>query len=138
MAEKSDKPIYFFRFEDVMTKPREELQNLMKFILGIDDIKGTVIEQRIEEVLAMGSASNRVYTPRAGGMNKNLQNYSQEQLDYVRKTNEEILHYFGYVDDGREDNNTPIFDFRGKEKPNSLKVLNRFKEMNKRAVELRK
>ena len=34
-----------------MTNPRKELQKLMKFILDMDDIKGTVLEQRIEDVL---------------------------------------------------------------------------------------
>lgn len=54
MAKNTEKPIYFFRFEDIMCNPREELHKLMKFILGLDDITGTVIEQRIEDVLAMG------------------------------------------------------------------------------------
>lgn len=44
MAKETDKPIYFFRFEDVMVNPRRELTNLMKFILGIDSLEGTVIE----------------------------------------------------------------------------------------------
>jgi hypothetical protein len=30
----------------------------MKFILGMDSIEGTVIEHRIEEVLAMGAKKN--------------------------------------------------------------------------------
>jgi len=48
------KPIYFFRFEDVMTNPKEELENLMKFILGLESLEGTVIEQRIMDVLSLG------------------------------------------------------------------------------------
>lgn len=78
MANQTDKPIYFFRFEDVMTNPRVELRNLMKFILGIDDLEGTVIEQRIEDVISMGSSSTQVYKPRNGGSNKNLMNYTDE------------------------------------------------------------
>ena len=30
----------------------------MKFILGMESIEGTVIEQRIEDVLGLGSAAN--------------------------------------------------------------------------------
>jgi hypothetical protein len=44
MAEQTDKPIYFFRFEDVMENPRKELTNLMKFILGMESTEGTVLE----------------------------------------------------------------------------------------------
>ena len=78
MANQTHKPIYFFRFEDVMANPRTELKNLMKFILGMESIEGTVIEQRIEDVLGLGSASNQAYKPRSGGSNKNLQNYTPE------------------------------------------------------------
>jgi len=37
-----------------MTNPKEELESLMKFILGMDSIEGTVIEQRILDVLSLG------------------------------------------------------------------------------------
>lgn len=46
-ARTTDKPIYFFRFEDVMDNPRQELEDLMKFILGMESLEGTVIQQRI-------------------------------------------------------------------------------------------
>jgi hypothetical protein len=116
-----------------MANPRVELHKLMKFILGMDDLTGTVIEQRIEDVLAMGAASTQVYKPRQGGSNKNLQNYTQEQLDYVYKHNEQLIHYFGYAADGKEDNVTPFFDFKGKADPENVKQQNGYLELNKKA-----
>ena len=50
LSETTDKPIYFFRFEDIMANPEEELVKLFRFILGMDSLEGTVIEQRIKEV----------------------------------------------------------------------------------------
>jgi hypothetical protein len=47
-------PIYFFRFEDVLADPLTELTNLYKFMLGMESLEGTVIEQRIKEVVGMG------------------------------------------------------------------------------------
>lgn len=47
IAETTDKPVYWFRFEDILSQPEEELRNLFKFILGIEEIEGTVAEQRI-------------------------------------------------------------------------------------------
>ena len=44
IAENTDRPVYFFRFEDILEKPEEELRNLFKFILGVDSIEGTVME----------------------------------------------------------------------------------------------
>ena len=52
--------------------------------------------------------------------------------------NEEIVHYFGYVDDGRPNNNTPYFDYKGKAKPENVAISNRFRELNEKAVKLRK
>ena len=64
MAENTDRPIYFFRFEDILANPEHELRELFKFILGIDELEGTVIEKRIEDVMAMGSKKNQTYKPR--------------------------------------------------------------------------
>ena len=57
-AEETNCPIYFFRFEDVLLNPRQELQNLFKFILGMESLEGTVIERRIEDVLNMGKIAS--------------------------------------------------------------------------------
>ena len=78
VAEDSSKPVYFFRFEDVLENPREELTKLFKFILAMDSLEGTVIERRIEDVLKMDKKSTQAYTPRSGGINKNMKNYTPE------------------------------------------------------------
>ena len=57
MARNTDRPIYFFRFEDVLANPKRELEDLMSFILGMDSVEGTVLEKRIEDILALGVAS---------------------------------------------------------------------------------
>lgn len=75
----------------------------------------------------MGSSSTQVYKPRSGGSNKNLQNYTEEQLEYVKKMNEDLIHYFGYVNDGNPNNITPFFDFKGQAKPESIAQTNGFK-----------
>ena len=75
LAENTDKVVYFFRFEDVLTNPREVLTELFQFILGLESLEGTVMEQRIEECLKMGVKKNQAYKPRQGGANKNLKNF---------------------------------------------------------------
>ena len=72
VAENTEKPVYFFRFEDILANPEYELRELMKFILGLDDIEGTVVERRISDVMAMGAKKNQTYKPRQGGTNRNL------------------------------------------------------------------
>jgi len=56
--------VYFFRFEDILENQEEELRKLFKFILGMDNIDETVIERRIQDVMAMGSKRNQTYKPR--------------------------------------------------------------------------
>lgn len=49
------------------------------------------------------------------------------------KTNEDFIHLFGYTDDGRPNNNTPYFDYKGKAKPENVAMSGKFKEMNVKA-----
>ena len=91
---------------------KNELEKLMKFVVGIDgDITGTVLERRIEEICGVDQAKNQVYKPGTGGMNKNRKNYTQEQIDLQMKLQEEHVHVFGYVNDPAVDNNTHFFDY---------------------------
>jgi len=52
-------------------------------------------------------------------------------------TNEEFIHYFGYTCDGRPNNNTPYFDYKGMAKPENVAITNKFREMNDKAMKLR-
>ena len=76
VAEESKKPVYFFRFEDVLLNPKEELTKLFKYILAMDTLEGTVIERRIDDVLKMDKKTTMAYKPRSGGINNNLKNYT--------------------------------------------------------------
>lgn len=135
MSETTDKPIYFFRFEDIMANPEEELTKLFRFILGMDSLEGTVIEQRIKEVIRMGSKKTQSYKPRSGGTNKNLENYLPEQIEFTKNYNEEIFHIFGYVKDEtlNPGSHTAFLDFEGTAKPENVAKTNYYHQLNKRA-----
>ena len=57
-AETSDIPIYFFRFEDVIANPQKEVTEVMRFVLGMESMEGTVMEQRVKEVLGWEASLN--------------------------------------------------------------------------------
>ena len=139
IAENTNKPVYFFRFEDILANQEEELRKLFKFILGMPSLDGTVISTRIDEVMAMGSKRNQSYTPRQGGTNRNLKNFLPEQLEYTKALNEDLFHYFGYVKDDERipDNNTPFLDYNGKAKPENVAKTNYFRKLNEIAMEKR-
>ena len=106
----------------------------------MDDIEGTVIEQRIKDVMAMGAKKNQTYKPRQGGTNKNLANYLPEQIEFTKKYNEDIFHIFGYVKDDQrnaENPHTAFLDFEGTAKPENVDKINYYKELNKKAIQQR-
>jgi len=51
----------FVRFEDMLMDPEPELSNIMRFLLGIDDLTGTNAERRIKEVINMGHKATQTY-----------------------------------------------------------------------------
>jgi hypothetical protein len=58
-AKASKMPIHFFRFEDCIAKPRETLEELYAFILEIDSVEDTVIQKRINDVLASDDVESK-------------------------------------------------------------------------------
>ena len=71
-------PIYIVRYEDLCLNPVEELTGMMKFLLDLDDLTGTNMERRIQQLEKMGetvstyglkrsrnvfNASDHLYTP---------------------------------------------------------------------------
>ena len=70
--------MYFFRFEDVLADKKNEMQKLMKFIVGLEgEIEGTVLEQRVNEICE-NEMKNQVYKPGVGSANKKMSNYNPE------------------------------------------------------------
>jgi len=47
IARDTNIPIFFFRFEDVLNDKKHELSEIMRFILGLESIEGTVMERRV-------------------------------------------------------------------------------------------
>jgi hypothetical protein len=48
-----------------VTNPRETYSGIFKFFLDMEDITGTNVERRIDEVIAMGSNASRIYQTKA-------------------------------------------------------------------------
>lgn len=92
-------PVLFIRFEDLVMDARPELENMMRFLLGVKDLTGTNAERRINEVLAMGAAATQTYTLKDSTKrnNANAHRYTEAQLDWVKENMSEMLTFFGYA-----------------------------------------
>jgi hypothetical protein len=71
-------PIYYYRYEDLVTHPKQILEEMICFALGVESIEGTYIQKRIIDVTTAGA--NSVCKPRQGGVvaNINAPKYSEE------------------------------------------------------------
>lgn len=105
-------------------------------------MNGTVIERRIEEVIALGSKSTQVYKPKSTGANKNLKHYTQEMIEYAKEKAGDLLHIFGYVDvdesytsENKNYCRTPFFQIDSTAE--QLASFNSFQKMNISGVETR-
>ena len=98
-AKESKIPIYFFRFEDLLIQPEGVLKNMFKFILAKDNLDGTVIEQRIRDVISKGK--NFLYKPRSagGGFHKHAEKLTEQQMTHLKDKLEHLIHFFGYAKD---------------------------------------
>ena len=105
-------------------------------------MNGTVIEQRIEEVIAMGAKSTQVYKPKSNGSNKNLKHYTKEMIEYAKEKAGDLLHTFGYVDvderlvsDNKNYCRTPFFQIESTAE--QLAFFNSFQKMNISGIQAR-
>lgn len=90
-------PVYFFRYEDLVLNPYQIAKEVMAFVLGFPSIEGTYLDYRIRQVINQGQSSSVLYKPRSGSINGNLTSYTEAQLDLIKKTCRDQLHFFGYT-----------------------------------------
>jgi predicted deacetylase len=98
-------------------------------MLELEDVEGTVIQERIIETIGKGKEANQLYKPRSGAMNKNMHRYSKELIEYIKEKAGYLLYFFGYVK--TDDNPTGFFEFDTHSEEN-LKFNYGFKEFNQR------
>ena len=88
-------PVLFIRFEDLVRNPKEELENIMKFLCNTKDIKGTNAERRIQEVIAKGKDATVTYQLKVSTrvLNPNVKKYNLEQLEFIKEELKDIIYY---------------------------------------------
>lgn len=90
-------PVYFFRFEDLVANPYQIAKEVMAFVLGVTSIQGTYLDHRIRQVISQGASSSVLYKPRSGSVNGNIGAYTESQLELIKKSCKDQLHFFGYT-----------------------------------------
>jgi hypothetical protein len=78
-------PIYVTRYEDLVSNPRQELEGIYKFLLDLDDLKGTNAERRLDDIMALGSKAASTYATKTttGKFNAHKAKYTEAQIKLV-------------------------------------------------------
>jgi len=71
-------PTLWIRFEDLVADPKPQLENIMKFMVGIKDIAGTNAERRVQEVIAKGKNATQTYS-----LKKTTHNFNYSEARYT-------------------------------------------------------
>lgn len=93
------------------------LREVFAFILGVENIEGTVLEKRIADYVAKGSTSASVYKlkadPRAN-LSRNRHMYTDEQIEQIKETCREFNYFYRYSshpEEGKADPSTTFFEY---------------------------
>ena len=90
-------PVHFFRYEDMLSDPLGVLKGLLAFMLGVESVEGTFVWHRAQQVVAQDQRTRSIYTPRSGGVIKNMSQFSPEQVDFVLKQSARFIRFFNYT-----------------------------------------
>jgi len=88
-------PHYFVRYEDICCNPKETYEEIFKFLLGVDDLKGTNVERRILEVVTEGTQTYALTS--SNRLNINSHRFNASQIEFVKTELAEMLYRFGYT-----------------------------------------
>lgn len=90
------------KFEALRAKPREAIQDVFKFLLNVEDISGTYVEKRIDDVLALGNSAAQVYELKStdGKFNSKMDRFTPELQRYIKDSLDEYCQFFDYYHTG--------------------------------------
>ena len=63
MLEKIEKqvPVYFIRYEDLLTNPQAILEQIFCFLLEVESVEGLNIQKRIADICNLGHSATVTY-----------------------------------------------------------------------------
>ena len=113
-------PIHFLKFEELRNEPKKVLSDVWKFMLNVDDISGTYIEKRIDDVLALGHGATRVYNVKStDGKFSKIDLFTPALQEHVKTELATYCEFFDYFKTG--ENGTAANEYQFFDRPANLK-----------------
>ncbi|CDW71074.1 fbox domain containing protein [Stylonychia lemnae] len=104
-------PFYYVRYEDLLVKPQETLEELFKYMLGVENIEGTLIQQQIVKAVKKMNKGKTIYKIQQIGINKHRKKFNDDMIDWVAKELHWFNHYFGYTKSNDDENSFDILQY---------------------------
>jgi hypothetical protein len=108
-------PTLYLTYEMLILEPEQTLTDLFRFFLDVPSLEGTVVEKRIKDACAEGHAKKAIYglktTNQKENLSRNKHCYSDEDIAYIKREIRDVLHFYGYASNPKEQNPTAFFDF---------------------------
>lgn len=76
------------------------MTNVFKFLLGVDSIEGTILEQRIDKFAVKDAKTSESYQRKYLGydFNRNKHLFNEEQITKIQNGIKEFIFFCGYTD----------------------------------------
>lgn len=106
------KLVHFIKFEELRDCTKDTLEGVFKFLLNLQDIDGTVVQKRIDEVIQLGHDVTKCYSlkPTDGQFNKHFDKFPKALQDKVIGILHKYCQFFGYFKEEGLDNQFAYFD----------------------------
>ena len=96
-AKDNDFPVYFFRYEDMITNPKEAMEEFFACILDVQNVENTVCQKLIEENLSKGREAAALDEPKVEQIENHKEFFIPKIEQFIKERALELLYFFGYT-----------------------------------------
>ena len=99
------------RYEDLILNQRETVTNVIKFILDVPSIEGTVAEVQVHKATESGQDNIKTYAHKSGTgkLNRHWDKYTNKSLEEIKRVCKEGLHFWGYTENADDPDNATAY-----------------------------
>jgi hypothetical protein len=100
----------------------QSLMDLMRFVLDVPTLEGTIIEQRVKTLAQESAEKGAHYKLKntSGNISKNAHMYTSEQMEYLKTELKDFNLFFGYTNNPHGENQAAFFDYESDLSPEEV------------------
>ena len=133
-------PTYFCRYEDLLLRSTEVMNEILCFLLNVDSIEGTVAEKRVLKFTKKEKDNEQaaLYKLKSANNNqfgRNAHLYNEEQIEMMKTDLKQFNHFFGYANAPNGDENpTGVLKYTPEEQTEVKELFMGYREHNRQVL----